>query len=392
MPTSPPSPPAAADSHQTPKIFFSCTGVDIWRGGIETFFRECFDNFRSVAGFDIQLFKGPGPEAPGEHRLWCLPRTGGPAKFLGRCMGRNAYVVEQLTSFFPLVRQIRAQRPDIVFTSDGNLLMQLFRRRRWIGVPFRLIYSNGAPVSPPFLHCDHVQEVTPFYFEQSIKAGEPPERHSMVPYGIRVPPGEAAVDAAAREQVRRQLGLPAGRAIVISAGWISPTHKRMDYVVREVAALPEPRPFLLLVGRMDASSQSVLSLARELLGEANFAARSVPYEQMPRHYQASDLFVLASLTEGFGRVFLEALIEGLPCIAHDQAVMRYVLGDRETFVDMSRPGALAGAMASALARPTSPEAAAARRNRIRATFSWEVLAPAYRDMFRACMANDLADH
>jgi hypothetical protein len=58
-----------------------------------------------------------------------------------------------------------------------------------------LLYSNGAPLHPPFLEVDHVQQVAPFYYDEALNAGEPPERHSLVPYGISVHAGDPDSDS-----------------------------------------------------------------------------------------------------------------------------------------------------------------------------------------------------
>ena len=141
---------------------------------------------------------------------------------------------------------------------------------------------------------------------------------------------------------------------------------------------------------MTAESDEIVALARRELGEGNFTVRSVPYEQVTQYYEAADVFTLASLQEGFGRVYLEALIHGLPVIAHDHPVMRYVLGDQGTLADLSQPGALAGALQAQLAQPNLPTVAARRRESVRARFSWPVLVPQYREMFRAAAARPMS--
>ena len=102
------------------------------------------------------------------------------------------------------------------------------------------------------------------------------------------------------------------------------------------------------------------------------------------YYRAADVFVLGSLQEGFGRVFLEALNHGLPAIAHDHPVMRFVLGSHGTLADLSKAGALADQLSLALPIQNTPEAAAERRESVRRRFSWPALAPQYRDMFLDC--------
>jgi glycosyltransferase involved in cell wall biosynthesis len=319
-----------------------------------------------------------------EQRVWCLPRTGRATAVLGRALRRPPYAVEQITFLPGIIRQIRRLRPDVLFYSDMNMAMRLFRWRDRIGVPYRMLYSNGAPLEPPFNEVDHVQQVVPQYYEQALSAGEPASKHSLVPYGITVPPGAPDTDPAARQSVRRKLGLPADRAIVLTVGAINDYHKRMDYTIREVAAMPAPRPYLVMLGAFEAETPRMLALADELLGRGNYIARSVPYAEVADYYRAADVFVLSSLKEGFGRVYLEALIHGLPTIGHDQVVMRYVLGDAGITADLSRPGELAATIARVLAAGGAESAAAGRRESVRRRFAWGRLAPQYAEMFRRC--------
>ena len=135
---------------------------------------------------------------------------------------------------------------------------------------------------------------------------------------------------------------------------------------------------------MDGESGAIVALGRKTLGEENFIARSVPHDQVGDYYRAADLFTLASLTEGFGRVFLEALIYGLPVIAHDHPVMRFVLASEGIFGDFSKPGVLAELILNQLRRQDSQGEAARRRESVRGRFNWPVLAPQYRDMFFDC--------
>lgn len=334
-------------------------------------------------GLDGQLYKGGGPDGPDEHRLWCLPKFHWPARAIGRLIHRDSYVVEQLSFLPALVRRIRRERPDIIFYSDVNLAMRLERFRESIGVPYALLFSNGGPQEGPFQGCDHVQQVTPFYFDRAVTAGEPPAKMSMVPYGLRVPAGDPDTDPAARAAIRRRLALPEDRPILLSVGAINAYHKRMDYTIREVASLPSPRPYMLLLGEIDQHSPPIQRLAAATLGDG-YAIRSVPYEQVGDYYRAADAFTLASLKEGFGRVYLEALMHGLPVVAHDHPIMRYVVGEEGTFADLSQPGALAAKIREVLSQPPNAAAMARRRQSVRNRFSWDVLRSQYFAMFEAC--------
>jgi glycosyltransferase involved in cell wall biosynthesis len=363
------------------RVLFCCTGVGILHRGIESFFREAFDNLHATPGLQARLIKGGGPPSELERAVPCIPRTSALAAAIGRIAGRNAYVGEQWSSFLPVVCRIRQFRPEVVFYSDANLGFLLYWFRRWIGVPYRLLFSNGGPCGPPFVRLDFVHQVNPVCLADALRAGEPAQKHVMVPYGLRVggpPPG---VDPDVRRALRQRLALPVDRPVALSVGWISRVHKRMDYVVEEIARLPAPRPFLVLLGAVDRSSDEIIRLAHERLGPDGFAARSVPYREVAQYYAAADCFVLASLSEGFGRVFLEALAHGLPVIAHRHPVMHYVLGEHGILADLSIEGALARHLRQVLARPADMQAMRQRWDSVRRRFDWEILAPQYQRMF-----------
>jgi len=90
---------------------------------------------------------------------------------------------------------------------------------------------------------------------------------------------------------------------------------------------------------------------------------------------------LGSLVEGFGRVYLEALMHGLPVIAHRHPVMEYVLGDEGRLADLSRPGELAGRLGRELKNEHNDQASWRRWESVRHRFSWPELAPRYHQMF-----------
>ncbi len=201
---------------QSLRIFFSCSGVGIIDRGIEVFFREAFDQLLGTDGLDITLYKGAGEEKSNERVLWNVPRTDRMARLLGACIRRNSYVAEQLSTFPSMVRAIRGHRP--------------VRWRKQIGVPFRLLFSNGGPCHPPFDRTDYVHQVAPFYIKEALDAGESPDRHRMVPYGINVPDGPPDRGENIRRELRRKLGLPEDRPIILSvrSGWITLSVKSRD--------------------------------------------------------------------------------------------------------------------------------------------------------------------
>jgi glycosyltransferase involved in cell wall biosynthesis len=157
-----------------------------------------------------------------------------------------------------------------------------------------------------------------------------------------------------------------------------------------MARLPKPRPFLQLLGSADEGSKEVIELGRNILGEDGFGATEVPYARVADFYRAADCFVLASLTEGFGRVYLEALMHGLPTIAHRNAVTEYVLGNNGTLRDLTKPGELAVAIAAESSKPVDFGERFARWEMVRDRFAWPVLLPSYFSMFATCAQASLS--
>jgi hypothetical protein len=205
------------------RVLFCCTGVGILNRGIESFFREAFDNLHAVPRLEARLLKGGGASSELERAVRCIPRTSALAAAIGQAARRNAYVAEQWSSFLPVVREICRFRPEVVFYSDANLGFLLYWLRRWIGVPYRLLFSNGGPCRPPFVRLDFVHQVNPVCLEQALCAGEPPEKHVMVPYGLRVGPPPAPIRPPAARSGSALRCPRIGRWRSASAGSAAPT-------------------------------------------------------------------------------------------------------------------------------------------------------------------------
>jgi glycosyltransferase involved in cell wall biosynthesis len=162
----------------------------------------------------------------------------------------------------------------------------------------------------------------------------------------------------------------------------------MHYLVEEISRLPKPRPFLQMLGAIDESTAEIVGLARELLGSEGFSARSVSYREVFDYYRAADIFALCSLREGFGRVYLEALMHGLPVIAHRNAVTEYVLGGLAHLGDLNIQGELAGMLARCLMSCRDQDQMDKQWTYVCNRFGWKALAASYVEMFSAVSLAD----
>ncbi len=365
-------------------VFLVCSGLGRINRGYESFTQECFDALAGEPALDLTLFKGGGLPGPRQMVLPNLPRTQPPAQKLGHLAGKSGYWAEQVTFALSLLPRIARRKHDVIYFSDTNVGNLLWHWRRLTRQKYALLFSNGGPMQPPYPRWDFVQQVAPTHLEAARAAGQPEEKQTLLPYGIqmetdlRVPaPGE-------RDELRRSLGLPIGRAVVLTVGAVNKGHKRMDYVVREVAALPQPRPFLVLLGQPDEETPDVRALAQNLLGDAGYQIRTVPHQEISNYYQAADVFVLASLDEGFGRVFLEAMSRGLPCLAHDYPLTRFVLGSSGALADFTQAGSLTALLCDARQERRDVSQWQRRHQATLERFSWQHLGPQYAAMITRC--------
>ena len=260
----------------------------------------------------MTLYKGAGASSGQDRTVFTLLRERPLARWIGRFTRGGPYFVEQLTFTLSLLRHVTRQKPDVIFFSDCSVGNILWHWRNRTGQKYRLLFSNGGPLGPPFPRWDHVQQVAPVHFDAAVAAGQPPATMSMLPYGFDIPEQQSFPSAARRGQLRSALGLPTDRPCVLSIGAINASHKRMDYVVREVASMAEPRPTLVILGQRDHETHAIEQLAAQLLAPGTYRIATVEQSKVADYYDAADVFVLASLFEGYGRVLPEALRAAWP--------------------------------------------------------------------------------
>ena len=367
------------------RVLIACPGLDHVGRGFETLARECFEALRTEGSLDVRLVKGSGPRRAGELVAPTVQRRSGIARAAGRVLRRDSYDIEQTGFALALLPTLAKLRPDVVCVSDLLVSRALARWRARRRFAFKLVVSNGGPYPPELLHhADHVQQLTEPALQFVLDAGEPPERHTVLPLGVKMAPSLNLPTSAERRRLRSALDLPTDRRLVISVAALNRYHKRVDYLIEEIASLPAPRPYVVLLGAEDKETPGIRSLAASLLGDEGHVIRSVPSDRMADYYRAADIFALASVGEAFGRVMVEAMAHGLPCLAHDAPVQRYLLGQHGILGDFNRRGELARLIAGLPEREFEPEVAHERHRAVYERFSWDALAPRYAELLRRC--------
>ena len=176
----------------------------------------------------------------------------------------------------------------------------------------------------------------------------PSGRIVKIPGGADIQRFQPAPD---RQSVRKDLGLPTGSPVLLTVRNLE-ARMGLDTLIRAMAILSQQSPgMLLLIGGAGSLRGALESLSASLGLQATVRFLGfIPEPDLPRYYQAADLFVLPTRElEGFGLTTVEALACGTP-----------VLG---TAVGAT-PEILLGLDASLVLRESSPQAMAEDIRRI----------------------------
>lgn len=139
------------------------------------------------------------------------------------------------------------------------------------------------------------------------------ESYTVIPTGINLEPYDCADGKALRKEKGWQ-----NETVLISVGRLAP-EKNWDVLLHAFAKVRKGRSGFRLVLIGDGPAKGALqTLAAELgIGEYVTFTGALPFEEVPCHLKAGDVFTFASLTETQGLVTMEAMAAGLPIVAVD---------------------------------------------------------------------------
>jgi phosphatidylinositol alpha-1,6-mannosyltransferase len=209
----------------------------------------------------------------------------------------------------------------------------------------------------------------------------------------RLPSGvdtDAFHPGAGREDVRRAVGL-ADRPVVVCVSRLVP-RKGQDVLVRALPAIRrevEGAALLVVGGGPDMPRLQRLAVETGVADHVRFTG-SVPWQELPAHYAAGDVFAMPCRTrragmdvEGLGIVFLEAAATGLPVVAGDSGGAPDAVLDGETGVVVNGRDvdAVAREVGGLLADPKRSAAMGAKgRAWVEREWRWDVLAGRLREL------------
>ncbi|HTI71662.1 MAG TPA: glycosyltransferase family 4 protein [Candidatus Limnocylindria bacterium] len=365
----------------TQRVALACCGLGHVRRGNETWAHNVADVLHQ-AGEPITLFTGGPLEAAAPVRpLWNLPRD---TPWLSRVSWHRRYMLEQKTFYWSLARQLRRGEHDIAHVADPQVAWWLNQRSTKSGIS--VIYKDGLLLGPQWMsNFKWNQVLAPFYKEEGARLGFSADRWFVIPHLVDTERFGPVVDKAPHQQ--RILGkqLPSDALVVLAVGALgAKNNKRLDYVAREIASLGLSQVHLIVAGQAaEADRVAFEDEFRPALGERLHLLTNVSPAEMPWLYRCADVFAHGALREPFGIVFIEAMSSGLPVIAHDFAVTRWIVGDGGIAQDLRESGSLAAILRQWSQSPGDRRTLGQKaRARAVATFASARIAPLYREMYR----------
>lgn len=239
---------------------------------------------------------------------------------------RSDLIVYEYGLWYPLAESIKAVTDAVVlFDYHGVTPPEL-----WANAPDRDLLIRSVHGAGLVHHADLAIAHSEFMKDELVT------RYTYEPARIRVLPLPGPLEdlgpGPKDSHLVRRYGLE-GKRVLLYVGRMAP-HKRVDLLVQALARIhrQQQEVTLLLVGD-DASMPAYVSVveeARQLaraLGVAQAVIFTGPVPDLTAYYRLADIFLTASLHEGFGVPIIEAQASGVPVVASDTAALPETVGD-----------------------------------------------------------------
>jgi glycosyltransferase involved in cell wall biosynthesis len=190
----------------------------------------------------------------------------------------------------------------LVVTAHGGDVYDLPLRDRWYNSLARYVLTEA----------DQVITVSKFNAEKLLLLGVSPKKLHVIPNGY----DETLFKPFSMTKAREKLALPVSKKILLSVGNLV-DQKGHVYLIRAMSLVLRERKDVLLIivgsGPLKELLQSMVKKYR--LEDHVIVAGGKRHEEIPIWINASDIFILPSLKEGFPTVIPEAMACGKPIVA-----------------------------------------------------------------------------
>lgn len=330
------------------KIVVAASKLEHVKRGVETWARDTAYALRD-RGIKVTLYKGSGPNHRPFEKALASIKEGSPlsrrlARFLPKSLWHIGWgfpeQIEETTFALSIIIKSFKEKFDLIHTQDAHVAQALQFARRLGLIRSTVILGHGTEEPFEFLKkFDYVQHLAPHHLQEAL------EHCGRHPGWFAIP---NFVDCerfkpAKNLQLRQDLNIPQNAFVVLSVAAIKRAHKRIDYLMREVAAListGSQNVYLVVAGGQTPQTEEMMALGKNLLRDHIRFLVNQSHDQMPGIYNLADIFVLCSLKEMMPIALLEALASGLPCLGNTYPVIQWMIADGGESITMSKDGEL----------------------------------------------------
>jgi glycosyltransferase involved in cell wall biosynthesis len=230
--------------------------------------------------------------------------------------------------FLPLAVSPFRRRSRCLVTFHGTEINQMRRRSRRVALGLARFWSGWAlSVANSRYTAEHLRRTFPRQRADRLRA---------IPLGVRPPAGLVPLE---RSAARARLGLADGDFVVLSLGRVVPRkghHVTVAALARLPAAMRAKTIWYVVGPQIDAAYSAGIEAAAAESGVRAIFAGALPDESLETVFAAADVLCGPSVWgangefEGFGLVYLEAALRGLPSIATTVGGIPDAIHDGET--------------------------------------------------------------
>lgn len=363
------------ENHPKTKIALVSSGLGNTERGFEVSCARWFRALKNHTSFDVHLLAGGiYPDAikvPNIKRNnWLLKKMSELPILPEKMRWELTYGVEQV-SFLPgLLSELSKINPDVVWVKDVPLAHFIMAASHLPYFKYKVIFANGGIFNPENYKCfDHIQQLNFEGYGVALDAGISGTKMDLIPNCLDA---EELWTQCKDKSFRQNHGIASDDYMIVCCAAWNRYHKRIDYLIEEVAKLNDPKVKLVLCGVEESDTPYLKALGEKLLQD-RVIWLTLPSDQVPSVVAAADLFVLPSLDEGLGNVLIEAAIIGTPIICHPHSGAKFIIEDPQWMCDLSANGSLASRIVQMKEEPPSRNLLDALRHRVYDKFSDRVL-------------------
>lgn len=306
----------------------------------------------ALAGHGFRTILFHGRLSAGEGDMSYLIQPGSEARYL-QSLCRPLSTFDDVRTFVRLYREFRRLQPRIVHTHMakagllGRMAAAAYNLTRGQAPRARVVHTYHGHVLDGYFSrfasavfiaiermlagmTDRIIAISPAIRRELIeiyRIGRDAQ-YRVVPLGFNLAPF-AAVDAVARVDARRVLGLPADVPVVATVGRLTAIKQHrlfLETVARVLAS--HPRTIALIAG--DGELRDELAGYAATLGIADQVRMLGWRKDLATIYAATDVFLLTSRNEGTPVALIEAMASGVPGVSTEVGGVRDVIGGSET--------------------------------------------------------------